>query len=324
MPKICYTPERRFTEQNLVMIATANEVLEEYDAQGFILTLRQLYYQIVARDLFPEWRKWTRRGGRWVRDENGTKNADPNYDWLGQLINDARLAGLVDWNYLEDRTRNLQDLTHMEDAQDALNRLAGWWHIDFWERQEVRPEVWIEKDALVGVIERVCQQLDVPYFSCRGYTSQSEMWRAAQRHLAYIEGGQHTHIIHLGDHDPSGIDMTRDVFDRFELFMCGTKVERIALNMDQVREYDPPPDPAKATDSRYHTYIERFGEECWELDALEPKVIADLIRDAVLRLRDPDIYSEDVVRYREVRDQLHRLRDNWTDVNERLDADDHD
>lgn len=235
MPKINYTPFKKFTRQKMEIIDAANEILEEYEDQGYTLTLRQLYYQFVARDYI--------------------ENTNKSYNNLGVAISEARLAGLIDWNHLIDRTRNLQTLQHFENAEEAIQDVAGWFHIDLWERQRYRPEVWIEKDALVGVIEGVCDSLDVPYFSCRGYTSQSEMWRAAQRLLNWQIMGYRTYIIHLGDHDPSGMDMTRDIFDRLELFMVNDggeqpEVERIALNMNQVKKYNPPPNPAKIKDPR--------------------------------------------------------------------------
>ncbi len=146
-----------------------------------------------------------------------------------------------------------------------------------------------EKDALVGIAERICRKLDVSYFSCRGYTSQSEMWAAGMRLKEYAEErGQTPVIIHLGDHDPSGIDMSRDITDRLELFMGGMEINRIALNMDQVRKYNPPPNPAKITDSRAEGYIKKHGRESWELDALDPKVLTDLIEKTVLSYRDDD------------------------------------
>jgi hypothetical protein len=77
----------------------------------------------------------------------------------------------------------------------------------------------IEKDALVGVIEDVCRQWDVPYFSCRGYASQSEMWGAGQRLLERIRSGRKVQVIHLGDHDPSGLDMSRDIRERLATFI---------------------------------------------------------------------------------------------------------
>lgn len=315
MPYINYTPNRRFTDYTLAMVDIANGILEEYEEQGFTLTLRQLYYQIVARDLFPDDRTWVNTGGnKWKRDPNGTKNADPNYDWLGGIMSDARMAGLVDWNHLIDRTRNLKDLEHFVDAEDALTKLAGWYHVDMWENQAVRPEVWVEKDALVGVIQPICQRLDVPFFSCRGYTSMSEMWGAGQRLARHHAAGYDTHIIHLGDHDPSGVDMTRDIFDRLEVFMGGTEVNRIALTMEQIEEHQPPPNPAKVTDSRAKAYIKRFGHKSWELDALQPTTLAGLIEGAVLAIRDEAVWREDVARKAEVKGHLKGIAARWEDA----------
>lgn len=297
MPYICYV-EKRFGAQNLEIVDNANAILREYEAQGFTLTLRQLYYQFVARDLLA--------------------NTDKNYKRLGSIINDARLSGYIDWNHLVDRTRNLKVLEHFEDAPHALKKLAGWYHVDMWANQRYRPEVWIEKDALVGIIEGVCQSLDVPYFSCRGYTSQSEMWAAGQRLAEWSDRGQIPYVIHLGDHDPSGIDMSRDIFDRLEMFMGGTMFERIALNMDQVRRYNPPPNPAKVTDSRSSKYIRSYGENSWELDALDPNTLTKLIRTAVENLRDHDKYIETYKRREAERAALTQLADNWTDVREYL------
>lgn len=290
--KICYK-EKRFTKSSMAIITVANAILEEYDEQGFVLTLRQLYYQFVARDLIA--------------------NKQSEYNRLGSIINDARLAGLIDWDHLIDRTRNLRNLEHFDDASDALHKLAGWYHVDFWDNQNFRPEVWIEKDALVGVIEGVCQEYDVPFFSCRGYTSQSEMWGASQRLLNHIDNGQTPYIFHLGDHDPSGIDMSRDIKDRLSLFIERDadpdmfEFERIALNMDQIKRYNPPPNPAKITDSRSDGYITKYGTSSWELDALEPATIVKLIKDHVWSLVDVDYWEETKVAKAGVKKSLKKL-----------------
>jgi hypothetical protein len=276
----------RFQPVALRLIADCDRIVGEYQAQGFQLTLRQIYYQFVSHDLFPDDRKWRWTGSKWVRDLNGTKNAEPNYKWLGGVVNDARLAGELDWEAIEDRTRNLEKLPAWEKPSDIVKTCAEQFHIDLWKDQAFRPEVWIEKDALVGVIEPSCRELDVPYFSCRGYTSQSEMWRAGQRLLGYIRDGQQPVIFHFGDHDPSGKDMSRDIEDRLEMFISGFELHRIALNMSQVRKYNPPPNPAKLTDSRCGKYIEEFGDESWELDALEPSVIAALVQENITSKMD--------------------------------------
>lgn len=271
MPRIAYL-EKKLSPKKLAVIAQANAILDEYRDKGFQLTLRQLYYQFVARALL--------------------ENTPTSYDNLGATVADGRLCGLIDWYDIIDRTRNLKSVGHWDEPSDIIRAVSQQYRRDKWETQRWRVEVWIEKDALVGVIENVCVELDVPYFSCRGYTSLSEMWSAAQRLQRHFDAGQTPLIIHLGDHDPSGKDMTRDIFERLEMFMGGANVERIALNMDQVEQYHPPPNPAKLSDARAAAYVAEFGHESWELDALEPEVIEALIRDKVLSYRDEDLWAE--------------------------------
>lgn len=273
MPKTAYI-QRAFGLAARKIIGKASEIIAEYQAQGFILTLRQVYYQFVSRDLIL--------------------NTMKSYKRLGGIINSARLAGLIDWAAIEDRTRNVESLAHWTTPCEIVSDCAEQFRLDKWARQPCRPEVWIEKEALAGVVEGVCQELDISYLSCRGYTSQSEMWSSAMRLKAMIEAGQTPIILHLGDHDPSGLDMTRDITDRLAMFMGGVKVIRLALNMDQIERFRPPPNPAKVKDSRFHAYQEQFGSESWELDALEPSVLVKLIRDAVLAVRDESLWAEAV------------------------------
>jgi hypothetical protein len=293
VPKIAYI-DKRIGGKRLAVINKANEIITTYAAQGFRLTLRQLYYQFVARDLIA--------------------NNQKEYALLGDTINDARLCGLIDWNAIEDRTRNLRSVAHWTSPQSIVDSCAEQFRIDKWAKQSVRPEVWIEKDALAGVVEGICHELDVPYFSCRGYTSQSEMWAGAMRLKSHLQNGQDTLILHFGDHDPSGKDMTRDITERLELFMGGTEVRRLALNMDQIDKFNPPPNPAKLTDSRATAYIAEFGDQSWELDALEPSVIVELIRSTVEEVRDADAWDEAVDEEDNHRSMLSRVATNWDTV----------
>jgi hypothetical protein len=317
MPKIKYK-ELRLGADALGVIAKANAIIADYQSQGFSLSLRQLYYVFVAQDLFPDDRKWTLRGSKWVRDDaGGTKNAEPNYKWIGDVIDKGRLSGLVDWDAIEDRTRMLRENSHWSSPQQILDACASSYRVDLWENQKVRPQVWVEKDALIGVIESACSDLDVPCFSCRGYSSQSAMWRAGQLIRAHAKARrQRTMIFHLGDHDPSGVDMSRDISERLALLSQNGPVEvkRIALNMDQVRQYNPPPNPAKLTDVRSTDYIAKFGEESWELDALDPKVLIKLIRKHVLALRDVAIYDKDYKRQEQERTKLQAVSRQWNDL----------
>jgi len=286
MSKISYV-EKRFFGSSLKIIEQANAIIADYSTQGYELTLRQLYYQFVSKDLIA--------------------NNQKEYKRLGSIINDARLAGRIDWDAIVDRTRNLMSLNHWSSPAEIIECSARGYRIDKWEGQPHRIEVWIEKDALAGVAERACNALQVPYFSCRGYTSQSEMHSAAMRLKDYADNDQEPIIIHLGDHDPSGIDMTRDITDRLDLFMGGMTVNRIALNMDQVMKHKPPPNPAKITDSRAEGYIKIHGQKSWELDALSPKILDTLIRKTILSYRDEDLWEAKVDQENDDKAKLNKI-----------------
>lgn len=296
MPTRCYIP-KKFTEEHEAVIRMANVILGEAASQGLTMTLRQLYYRFVTRNFF--------------------KNEFRQYKRLGSIIADARLAGRIDWDFLEDRIRNLQALQKFDGPQDAMDKLHQWYHIDMWKNQKYRPEVWIEKDALSGVIRGVCEENDVPYFCCRGYTSLSEVYGASLRLNQYSDAGQIPFIIHFGDHDPSGMDMSRDIVDRLhKTFMTGHEFIRVALNMDQVEEYGCPPNPAKVTDSRFQVYMEEFGEESWELDALDPPLFRELIESRLSELRNPKNWEADLKRKKKVKDQLGELAKDWGKIDE--------
>jgi len=293
MPRIRYIC-KTFAASTAEVIDQANEIIVEYMAAGFRLTLRQLYYQFVARGLLA--------------------NRQQSYKRLGSIVADARNAGLIDWNAIEDRTRELRGNSHWDSPAEILETCADSFRYDLWADQPSRPEVWIEKDALIGVFELVCNELDVPVFSCRGYTSQSEMWEAGRRLRRYSRNAQHPIILHFGDHDPSGIDMTRDICDRLELYAeTPIRIERLALNRDQIDEYEPPPNPAKVTDSRYASYVQVYGEDSWELDALDPRVLSDLVRRAIEECQEGTAWREATEDQEEARRRLRDLAENWTE-----------
>lgn len=194
MPKIEYK-SIKFQQKSLELIKLVNQVVEEYQAQGYELTLRQAYYQLVARGYIP--------------------NNERSYKNIGNLINDGRLAGLIDWHSITDRTRNLRRNGHWDNPADVIASARYSYLLNKWDGQPNYVEVWVEKDALVDIVGQACTPLDTPYFSCRGYTSQSEMWSAAQRFISQDYRDNRV-IIHLGDHDPmpqnSVITLNQSVF----------------------------------------------------------------------------------------------------------------
>ena len=291
--KIMYQPTR-ISRERMALLNQCNAISDEYRADGLLLTLRQLYYQLVSRDLLP--------------------NSQKEYKRLSDVVNTGRLAGVIDWDAIEDRSRNLDQSAHWENPGEIIQACASQYRLDRWETQDIYPEVWIEKDALSGVFERVCGPFDVPLFACRGYTSQSEMWAAGQRFVDRIEAGKKVIIFHFGDHDPSGIDMTRDILERLQMFVSHHvgaeparscfEVRRLALNMDQVRRYQPPENPAKATDTRFEGYRATYGDSSWELDALNPKTLVGLVRGSLESVCDPAAWEAMLQREAEGKEQL--------------------
>ncbi len=290
---------KRFSEKSKRLIAIANAIIAEYSQQGFDLTLRQLYYQMVARDII--------------------ENTQRSYKRIGSVINDARLAGLIDWDAIVDRTRYIRRNSHWDDPADILKSASYSYLENRWVDQKYRPEVWIEKDALVGVISNVCERYDVSFFSCRGYVSQSSMREAGERFRRVIEHGQEPVVIHLADHDPSGMQMSEDNSARLSMFSTfDVEVERIALNMDQIIQYSPPPNPAKLTDSRAKTYIAKYGSNSWELDALEPSAIEDLIKETLVDLIDWDLWEATQERIDAHKKTLMNIADRYADIQDFL------
>lgn len=284
--------ERNFTPATLATIQKAEEIITEYQAAGFSLTLRQIYYQFVARGLIA--------------------NTEQSYKRIGDVVSAGRRAGLLDWEAIEDRTRYLRRLSSWSGPRSILESARDSFHLDLWSNQARRVEVWVEKDALVGIMERVCNENDVPFFSCRGYVSDSEMYVGAMRIRRHYREGQSTLLLHLGDHDPSGIDMTRDITERLDLFTrgrTGLEVRRIALTMEQIDDLQPPPNPAKVTDSRYQSYCDLYGEESWELDALDPQYLYDLVLKHILEEREADKWDARVNEQEEQRERLTELMD---------------
>lgn len=289
----------RFRADTLVLIELINKLIASYQSQGYMLSVRQLYYQLVARDLI--------------------ENTEKSYKRIASIINDARLAGLMDWDAIEDRNREIEVRPSWASGADIVDSAARSFHMDMWDNQDARVFVIVEKAALAGILGGVCRKFDVPLLAARGYPSVSIVRQMALDHISGpIDRGQRTFILHLGDHDPSGIDMTRDLRERFTLFLGAEQdiehsftLMRLALNMDQINELKPPPNPAKTTDARFAGYIKKFGPESWELDALEPDYIVDLVEGHIENLIDSDRWGVRVAEIEAIRDNLKKTAINY-------------
>jgi hypothetical protein len=304
--KECFIP-RDFRKATLKLINQANAIIEKFQLLGFILTVRQLYYQMVKANLIV--------------------NTKKTYDKVKETINNAKLAGLVDWAAIEDRRRTLEGRSHWDSPFDAMQSIADQYARDRWEGQKYRPEFFVEKEALEGIVERVALANDVSYLACCGYNSGTVLYNCAQRIRERRKRGQETVIIYAGDHDPSGLDMSDgDMPGRLETFLKKyshgpVEIRRIALNLDQVSLYKPPPNFAKETDTRYGAYKKKYGEKCWEVDALEPDVLMALYQAEVDRMKDAALYDKMTELEASEQQTLSRIADRFDDVARFLESD---
>lgn len=283
----------RLSKANKVRLEQINSIIEEYRKEGYVLTLRQLYYQLVSRDIIP--------------------NQQKEYKKLSKLLGEGRMAGYVDWEAIEDRMRKVEKPSCWDTPMDILETAVRQYRRDNMENQPCRIEVWVEKDALSGVLERVTSQYGIGLQVQRGYGSITALKNAYDR---VVEDGRKFYILYLGDHDPSGLDMLRDIENRIFEFWWGDnqgadepcpqdfinsdfypefadkfEIVPIALTSEQIKQYSPPPNPAKMTDPRSSNYVDEHGNTSYEVDALPPKVLNRILRDSIIGLMDLDEYQ---------------------------------
>lgn len=332
--------EIKMSRQNKERLNFINEIIEEYQEQGYVLTLRQLYYQLVSRDIIP--------------------NKQNEYAKLSTLLKEGRMAGIVDWDAIEDRLRQPSKPSEFHSPADIVNAAIQQYRKKRQEGQRTYVEVWVEKDALSGVLKRVTEKYGIPIMVNRGYSSASAMFDGYERFLNAFQNGQTVKILYLGDFDPSGVDMIRDIKARIDEFIVGSdevkdmfeidetsdeynmiykhlietgynetvseklaanmyleemakekttdfEVVPIALTIEQIRQYNPPPNPAKITDPRAKDFIAKYGGTSWEVDALKPQVLNDILQNSILENIDIDKYDAIIDEEQEDKAKLKEL-----------------
>ncbi len=251
------------------------KIVEEYEEMNYNLTVRQVYYQLVSRDIIPN-------------------NLD-SYQRTSRILKDARMLGLVDWDTIEDRARQSVMPNEFDNVSIFMKAAINSYRLPRWKDQDHYVEVIVEKEALAGILRTLTIKYHVLLLSNKGYSSASAIHEASQR-IKYQTSSEEKqcHILYLGDHDPSGMDMVRDIQDRLDELLCSVSVEKVALTMDQIDMYDPPPNPVKDSDSRSKKYVSEYGYNSWELDALKPEILNNLVESNIKKYLDMEKY-EDIV-----------------------------
>jgi hypothetical protein len=251
------------------LLAKIIQIVEEYDRAGYRMTLRQLYYQLVAKNIIA--------------------NKLSEYAKLSTLLTDARMYGLIDWDFIEDRVRVRKMASEFEDIPELIDVAISSYRRQRWNDQEYYVEVIVEKNALIGVLDPICRKYHISIFPNVGYGSTTVIHELAER----FEEKQDKKcvLLYFGDHDPSGEDMVRDIKNRLEIFEVEVEVVKVALTIEQVNQYNLPPNPAKMSDPRASNYVAEHGSNSWELDALPPNVLVDLLTNAIEEYIDMDKYT---------------------------------
>lgn len=280
------------------LLTSILRIVSDYMQQDITLTNRQLYYQLVATGLIP--------------------NAVEIYKRLCTFLTDARYAGLIDWEAIEDRGRRASRHSQWSSIKDLVESAVYSYRLPRWDDQDYYIELYCEKEAMQSVFAPVADKFHITFGTNKGYSSASAMYELAKRLHRRLEGGKNVRVLYFGDHDPSGLDMVRDIKDRIEEFLTKGSdpidwldddffdVVHLALKYSQVQQFSPPPNPAKVTDPRAKGYIAEFGRTSWELDAVKPEHLRELAERAILEFLNTGKYDAVI---KQEKEEIQKLRD---------------
>lgn len=246
------------------------------------MTVRQVYYQLVARQAI--------------------RNHDSQYKRISRLLVDGRKDGSIPWEWVEDRLRRPRAVSMWHDLADFGKTAVNAYRRDVWETQPGYIETWLEKDALSGIFEDIQHPYGVTLNVGRGYDGWDSIRNAAGR----MGSGEDASILYFGDFDPSGEDMARSLEERLSFFDCHPEIVKCALTADDITRYNLPPDPAKRTDTRAAEFMAKHGDVSVELDALPGAVLRQRIRQEIETRLDLNALAD--VRRQEAQEKQRLLK----------------
>ncbi len=250
--------------KTLRMLEVAVEVLTE----NHPMTVRQVYYQLVSRQVI--------------------ENSRSAYQSVSNILVDARKDGTIPWDWIEDRLRRPRTVSMWDGLPEFAETVKRAYRRDVWAAQPAYIECWLEKDALSGIFENVLDPYGVTLNVGRGYDGWDSIHNAALRY----EARDDVSVLYFGDFDPSGEDMVRSLEKRIRFFDCHPEILKCALTKDDVKRYSLPPDVTKATDTRQSAFVEKYGDIAVELDALPLNVLRGRILSEVESRMDLKALSE--------------------------------
>lgn len=222
----------------------------------------------------------------------GVEKTEAGYRQVQRQVLEMRREGLIDYNKIADNTRWVRREVTYDTLEDWVDESLRKLCIDLWRDSDARVEVWLEKDALAGVLVDVTSRWHVPLYVTRGYASETFAYEAATNAL-FDE--RPFRVLYLGDFDASGVHMARDLQSR----LCGflgnhadlLTFDRIAVTPAQIDAWKLPSRPNKTTDTRHLAFEREFpGYEATELDAIRPDRLRELVEMEIVNMIDPAQY----------------------------------
>jgi len=257
-------------QESKAILAQVQNILNEYD---YPLSVRQIYYQLVARQII--------------------ENIENEYRKLSRLTVIGRDEGILDEEKFADRLRQIQQPNTWIDLNDFMETVKDAYRRDSWTEQPDYIEIWIEKDALRNVVAPVTERYGVPLLIVRGHVSRTAIYQAYQRYAE--KNDKDCYLYYFGDFDPSGLTIYQSLVKRLSGFNNGNldiTFERVALTQEQIDKYNLPPAPAKKTDPNTSRFIKQHGDNVVELDALPPDELIALVQESIEQHIDMDIWNE--------------------------------
>jgi len=274
------------------VVRLVNEILAQYNEA----TVRQIYYRMVS----PPYQYMA--------------NTVSMYTSFDKMLTKAREEGLVNWHRIADHTRSSISPAEPYQSVDSFMEnlkynLENWWQrytIDMWEKQDYRLRILVEKDALSRIIADIALNYKVSVIPGRGYNSFTQLMGQA----ITLGDVDKTIFLYFGDFDPSGLDIDRSAYDRLSDYTdADFDIIRVALTEDDIANL--PPNPTKILDRRSAAYVSKYGDRCWELDALPPDELRDRVRQSIEHYIDQEKWQADQERLTQekslIKDMISKL-----------------
>lgn len=233
------------------------QILRVFDDVGTKVTVRQMFYQCEVRGAVP-------------KTESG-------YNQVQSQLVRMRKMGMIPYDWITDNTRWMRKPDTYKSLESFAEYHAKYYRRDLWHNQPDYVEVWIEKEALLGVVQEVTETYDVPLYASKGYSSLTLTYSAAEYIKSITDKGRRAFIYYLGDHDPSGEDIPLKLEKHMREQGAEFTFTRLAVNETQIQEWNLPTRPTKKSDSR----AKNFEGDSVELDAIRPDILKTLVKTAI-------------------------------------------